>query len=1241
MRLVLVAVAALSSSTFAATAVICDSNSTYPVNDGTVGPGEYAGSSTGLGNSFGGVLGAGATLSFDSDALGNLAFALSATSATCAQGNSDSIVIYVDSRTGGFTDTTTLNDFSDQGRAAASGMGTDGTRSSLAFAQGFAADYAIVIQNNFSGIFRLVAGGPHVFVKTLTRSSVMTVPPPCVGEWTGFSMADLGAQLGGDLRYVATLLNSTNGFRSNEYQGVIGVPATGGVGPYTLGSGEFNVFTPGPGLSYLTGPVRWTFESYAGTGFQPTPICGQLSSSQFSATGWSDGALAFGGTRTTANTDYTRGFSSIAVTTGGFYSFEVFPGNRVFGIQPGGSDFAPGVLTLGIQNLSSATLDGVDLAYTLWHRNDQGRSTSLNFAFSTDGNNFVDLPALSFTTLTTADALGWQQAPRSVTLGGLALAPNQLLYLRFSSADVAGTGSRDELGLDDITLTPRTDVFADFGDAPASYGSAGHMSSTVFIGASVDGEFAQQPSANALLDDTSGNDDEDGVTFGGFYEAATTPLTVVSSAAARISVWVDWNQDGAFGAGEQPVSNAALVAGNNTVNVAVPSGVTRGATFMRVRVASANPTQPTGPMADGEVEDYAITIGGCGDGLVNGPEQCDSGGVGTGVCGCLPSCTWTPATAQCGSSPNGACDAQDTCDGAGTCSANFLAAGTECRVANGACDVAETCTGSSPTCPADAFASSGVCRVAAGPCDLPESCDGSGPSCPADQLAAGGICRVAADTCDISESCTGTSAACPPDVFAPATTSCRASTGVCDVAEVCTGFAATCPADGFAASTVVCRAASGACDLAETCSGLSGVCPADGFAAASTVCRAANGACDVAELCSGASGACPSDAFASSGVCRAAAGACDVAESCNGTSAACPNDALTPAGTECRASAGTCDVAEVCSGATAACPNDGFASSATTCRPSAGPCDIAEGCTGGSAVCPADTLRSSATVCRTANGLCDVAESCSGTSAACPNDGFLGAGTVCRTSAGACDVAELCSGSTSQCPVDAFAPSTQVCRAAAGACDVAERCTGAGVSCPADQSAPDGTACNDTLACNGPERCMSGACASGMAPNCADNDACTMDMCMEPAGCSNVRIPGCCSVSADCDDNDACTMDSCPGTGQMCMHLPVGGCVNDGGVDGGTDGGVDGGVDGGGTGGGSGTAGGSGAAGGSGTAGGMASAGGIASAGGMANAGGSGGGGAEEPKSGCGCNTADPGTLMAFALLALVRRRRS
>ncbi|MCD6568022.1 MAG: LruC domain-containing protein, partial [Dehalococcoidia bacterium] len=65
------------------------------------------------------------------------------------------------------------------------------------------------------------------------------------------------------------------------------------------------------------------------------------------------------------------------------------------------------------------------------------------------------------------------------------------------------------------------------------------------LGALIDSEADGQPSADALLDDLTTSDDEDGVTF-------NTPLaigrfaniTVNASQAGQLNAWFDWNHNG-------------------------------------------------------------------------------------------------------------------------------------------------------------------------------------------------------------------------------------------------------------------------------------------------------------------------------------------------------------------------------------------------------------------------------------------------------------------------------------------------------------------------------------------------------------------------------------------------------------------------------------------------------------------------------------------------------------------------
>ena len=136
--------------------------------------------------------------------------------------------------------------------------------------------------------------------------------------------------------------------------------------------------------------------AYAGAGFEPNPTtAGRLNSNAWAATGMSDGALTFGGIRTTG--DYARGAVSAAQTTGGFYAYTGVPGsaaNPTLMIQPGGSDFTPGTLTLRIQNNGTLSITQLDVSYNIFIRNDGAYTNSFNFSYSADDASYAPVPAL-------------------------------------------------------------------------------------------------------------------------------------------------------------------------------------------------------------------------------------------------------------------------------------------------------------------------------------------------------------------------------------------------------------------------------------------------------------------------------------------------------------------------------------------------------------------------------------------------------------------------------------------------------------------------------------------------------------------------------------------------------------------------------------------------------------------------------------------------------------------------------
>ncbi len=169
---------------------------------------------------------------------------------------------------------------------------------------------------------------------------------------------------------------------------------------------------------------------------------------------------------------------------------------------------------------------------------------------------------------------------------------------------------------------------------------------------------------------------------------------------------------------------------------------------------------------------------------------------------------------------NGTVDGEEDCDGGACCDENcmFRSSATVCRANAGVCDVPESCTGSTADCPGNGFAATTTsCRTSAGNCDVAEVCNGLQATCPADAFAATTTaCRASAGICDVAESCSGTAAACPGDTFAATTVGCRASAGECDAAESCSGSAATCPADGDEPDDTVCDDGN-ACTSSDQC----------------------------------------------------------------------------------------------------------------------------------------------------------------------------------------------------------------------------------------------------------------------------------------------------------------------------------------------------------------------------------------------------------------------------------------
>ena len=206
----------------------------------------------------------------------------------------------------------------------------------------------------------------------------------------------------------------------------------------------------------ITGTSTQTidFTGFNGTGFTPSPASGQLDSDNWSITGLSDGDLVFGGTGTSG--DYARGTSNGGVSSGGVYAFSNDGGTNYFiGFQPTGGDFTPGDITLKIQNNTGSAISSLNVSYTIYENNNATRSNSLTFSHSADDSSYTDVADLDYTT-SEASATGWTDSLRSTIISSLNISNGNFYYLRWSSDDVSGSGSRDEFGIDDIKITAVT-----------------------------------------------------------------------------------------------------------------------------------------------------------------------------------------------------------------------------------------------------------------------------------------------------------------------------------------------------------------------------------------------------------------------------------------------------------------------------------------------------------------------------------------------------------------------------------------------------------------------------------------------------------------------------------------------------------------------------------------------------------------------------------------------------------------
>ncbi len=189
----------------------------------------------------------------------------------------------------------------------------------------------------------------------------------------------------------------------------------------------------------------------------------------------------------------------------------------------------------------------------------------------------------------------------------------QIRFNHYGDGQVVSSSGNSGLGIDAVSVYEASPLNCDFGDAPAPYptlladNGARHAAIGPMLGATRDVTADGQPSADASGDGA----DEDGVVFvSPLIPGQAASVRVFASTAAKLDGWIDFNENGSWAdAGEQVFNSLPLATGNNDLAVNVPAGaVVSDRMFARFRLSTAGGLSWLGAAADGEVEDYRISI---------------------------------------------------------------------------------------------------------------------------------------------------------------------------------------------------------------------------------------------------------------------------------------------------------------------------------------------------------------------------------------------------------------------------------------------------------------------------------------------------------------------------------------------------------------------------------------------------------------------------------------------------------
>ncbi|NLZ00132.1 MAG: right-handed parallel beta-helix repeat-containing protein, partial [Pirellulaceae bacterium] len=229
-------------------------------------------------------------------------------------------------------------------------------------------------------------------------------------------------------------------------------------------------------------------------------------------------------------------------------------------------------------------------------------------------------------------------------------------YARFRITSDGLDASGQPLGPEGLALSGEVEDYLinvppiDYGDAPEEYGTlraddgARHVIAGPRLGTLVDHDLDGYPSDDALGDDRSGEDDEDGLDIAGAvlvpgeWIALDAMVTLDDpSGPAYLKGWIDYDGNGLWDTSETVRwGDGAVVSGDDFVDVSLippnadgtrtvhfqmPEDAAPGMTFLRFRISTDPGLSFDGLALDGEVEDYV--------GYIHMVDHGDAPGAGT------------------------------------------------------------------------------------------------------------------------------------------------------------------------------------------------------------------------------------------------------------------------------------------------------------------------------------------------------------------------------------------------------------------------------------------------------------------------------------------------------------------------------------------------------------------------------------------------------------------------------------